>query len=171
LSPKEQERFHNLLKLAANSPYQGERDAALAAAERMVAKRGMTLDEAAQRAADDDLAEVSRADKARARAEHEAARRFREAEARRAADKAQWERAWREAQARGLDEEREEARARGPQANPQRPRSQRRRNPVSFARTLLQETGLPLHEVAAITQLDIYEVVGLKLKLRNAEAA
>lgn len=170
LSQKEQERFHNLLKLAANSPYKGERDAALAAAERLVAKHGMTLDEAAQREKDDNLSGPSPAEKAQARAEQDMARRFREAEARRAADKERWEQAWREAQARGLDGEQGE-KSRQQQSDFYRPRSNRRRNPVTFAKVLLKETSLPLHEIAAITQLDIYQVVGLKLKLREAEAA
>ena len=170
LSQKEQERFHNLLKLAANSPFEGERQAALAAAERLVAKHGMTLDEAAQRAEDNDLTEVSPAEKARARAEQEAARRFREQEAWRAADKSRWEQAYQEARARGLDDE---PKPKGGAPNPHfsRPRSNRRRNPAAFAETLLKETRLPLHEIAAITQLDIYQIVGIKLKLRQAKAA
>lgn len=130
----------------------------------------MTLDEAAQRAQDDNLTEPSPAEKARARAEQEMARRFREAEARRAQDKARWEQAWREARARGLDEQPEERPRRQP-SDAFRPRSTRRRNPVTFAKVLLRETSLPIHEIASITQLDIYQVVGLKLKLRDAEAA
>src|SRR3546814_5188666 len=43
----ERNRFRNLLKLANESPYEGERDAALAAAERMATARGMSLHEAA----------------------------------------------------------------------------------------------------------------------------
>lgn len=135
-----------------------------------MAKHGMTLDEAAQRAADDNLAEVSEIERQQRRAEQEAARRFREAEARRAQDKARWEQAWREARARGLDEQPEE-RPRRQQSDAFRPRSTRRRNPVTFAKVLLRETSLPIHEIASITQLDIYQVVGLKLKLRDAEAA
>ena len=41
-------------------------------------------------------------------------------------------------------------------------------DPAKHAAVLLQDTSLPFHEVAAITGLDIYEVVGLKLKLRAA---
>ena len=86
MSPKEQERFHNLLKLAADSPYEGERAAALAAAERVVAKHGMTLDEAAQRnpVEPDPDPEPTPAEQRWNAAQREAARRFREAEARRA---------------------------------------------------------------------------------------
>ncbi len=159
-----------MLKLAANSPYQGERDAALAAAERLVTRHGMTLDEAAQRAVEDNKAEAAAKERAQTHAEQDAARRFREAEARRAADKSNWEQAWREARARGLDDGPEE-KPKGPPPNFTRPRSNRRRNPVTFAKVLLQETALPLDEIASITDLDIYQVAGLKLKLRDAEAA
>ena len=130
----------------------------------------MTLDEAAERAVEDNETESREKARARTRAEQDTARRFREAEARRAADKARWEQAWQEAKARGLDEEAEE-KPKGTPPNFTRPRSNRRRNPVVFAQVLLKETGLPLQEIAAITQLDMYQVVGLKLKLRNAEAA
>jgi hypothetical protein len=170
LSPKERERFHNLLKLAANSSFEGEKAAALAAAERLVAKHGMTLDEAAQRAADDNLAEVAAAEKEQARADSEAASRVREAEGRRAADKSQWEQALREARARGLDEKPAEKVSR-PNGNSTRPKSNRKRNPVVFAEALMKETGLPLEEIASITQLDMYQIVALKLKLRRAAAA
>lgn len=158
------------MKLAANSPFQGERDAALAAAERLVSKHGMTLDEAAQRAVEDNETEAREQARAKTHAEQDAARRFREAEARRAADKERWEQAWQDAKARGLDEQPKE-KPKGPPPNFTRPRSNRRRNPVVFAQVLLKETGLPLQEIAAITQLDMYQVVGLKLKLRDAEAA
>ena len=40
-------------------------------------------------------------------------------------------------------------------------------NPFSHARTLIRETSLPLREIASITGLDIYQVVGLKLKMRT----
>ena len=47
LTPEEQVRFHNLLKLAKESPFPGERENALAAAERMATRHGLTLEEAA----------------------------------------------------------------------------------------------------------------------------
>ena len=135
-----------------------------------MAKHGMTLDEAAQRAVEDNQAEAREKERAQTHAEQDAARRFREAEARRAADKTRWEQAWQDARARGLEDE-PKPKPKGPPPNFTRPRSNRRRNPVIFAQVLLKETGLPLQEIAAITQLDMYQVVGLKLKLRDAEAA
>ena len=44
----ERERFHNLLKLAAESPFEGERTNALDAARRLAAKHGLTMEEAAR---------------------------------------------------------------------------------------------------------------------------
>ncbi len=130
----------------------------------------MTLDEAAQRNPVDLEPEPTPAEKRWQAAQREAAHRFREAEARRAADKRQWEQAWHDARARGLDEE-PDGKPQRPRQVYQAPRSRRRRNPVEFARTLLLETRLSLQDIADITQLDIYQVAGLKLKLRNAEAA
>jgi hypothetical protein len=160
-----------LLKLAADSPYEGERNAALAAAERLVARHGMTLDEAAQRDPVDWEPEPTPAEKIRREAEQEAIRRAREEEIRRQADKSHWERAWREARARGLDEQDEKAKSRAQSKSYQQPRSRRRRNPVEFAGALLRETRMSLQEIADITQLDIYQVAGLKLRMRNARAA
>jgi hypothetical protein len=171
LTQKEQDRFHNLLKLAAESPYEGERSAALAAAERLVAKHGMTLDEAAQRDPVDWEPEPTPAEKARREAEHEAVRRAREEEIRRQADKSHWERAWREARARGLDEAEKREKTKAQSRSYQQPRSRRRRNPNDFAGALLRETRMSLQEIADITQLDIYQVAGIKLKMRNARAA
>ena len=147
LTQKEQDRFHNLLKLAAESPYEGERVAALLAAE------------------------PTEAEKVRREAEQESIRRAREEEIARQADKSHWERAWKEARARGLDETAAKERERAKARTYQQPRSRRRRNPIIFANTLLAETGMSLKEIADITQLDIYQVAGLKLKLRKPQAA
>ena len=47
--------------------------------------------------------------------------------------------------------------------------SRRRMEPYRHARVLLEETTLPVEEIASITGLDIYKVAGLKLKLRPAD--
>ena len=130
----------------------------------------MTLDEAAQHNPVDSEPEPTPAERRWNAAQQEAAARFREAELRRAADKTRWQQAWQDARARGLDEEPKPQQQR-PRQVYQTPRSRSRRNPVEFARALLQETGLSLQDIADITQLDIYQVAGLKLKLRRAEAA
>lgn len=161
-------RFHNLLKLAAESPFKGERSAALAAADRLAKRHGMTLEEAASGGP---APEPPR----RPTAAHKGPHQTRARDVGRAVhmmdnwvanDKARREAALAEAYARGLDaDERKRAQAQPPRRNGAK------RNPYSHARVLLQETTLPMLEIAAITGLDIYEVVGLKLKLRSPETA
>ena len=46
-------------------------------------------------------------------------------------------------------------------------RNNRKRDPDSHARVLLNETSLPLEEISVLTGLDFYEVVALKLKMRQ----
>ncbi len=188
----ERRRFHNLLKLAAESPFQGERDAALAAAKRLAARRGMDLREAAAAAADAEpqpepqpapQARPGRpsdfwrktADRPRNGSGFEAPPGFDErwGRAKRDArqdrpddDKRDWRAAYDAARQRGLDEEDEAPRPK-PRATSSRTKSDRRMNPYLHARTLLNETSLPLGEIAQITRLNIYQIVALKLKMRD----
>jgi len=162
----ERERFQNLLKLAADSTFEGERANAIAAAERLAAKHGMTLEEAAAW-----RGEPPPRDMAAEAAERAAARAFAQfvhmTEQQRSAEKYRWETAMRAARARGLDAE-EEERSRRRAAWRPKSTSRRRMEPWQHARLLLTETSLPLREIAEITGLDLYDVVGLKLKLRAA---
>ncbi len=171
-SEAERQRFHNLLHLAAESPYEGERANALAAATRLAARFGLTLDEAAAGGAaqppprqaprgDDFMAEdlgfqPSGLDRF-ARAVHLMDGYIMNDKARRAE-------ALREAQARGLDAD--ELRHAVTSSVLSKRSSPRRMNPNRHAATLLRETSLSFREIASITGLDIYAVVGLKLKLR-----
>ena len=163
----ERERFRNLLRLAAESPFEGERGNALAAATRMAERRGMTLEEPAGAA---ESRETTPGGEGGAAA-WEAASLGRFAHALHLMDhymqrdKARRAAALDEARRRGLDAE--ERNKQTPSLNA-RSSSGRRMDPVKHAAVLLQDTSLPFHEVAAITGLDIYEVVGLKLKLRAA---
>ena len=162
----ERERFRNLLALAAGSPFEGERSAALAAAQRLAARYGMSLEDAARsgREPPGSCAEPfpgsgdRRPAAARARA-------FRESEDRAEQERARFRAAREEAYRRGLDRERERRAGRSDYAGP---RSRRRREPLGHAAVLLRETHLPFREIARITGLGLYEVVGLKLKLRTA---
>jgi hypothetical protein len=81
------------------------------------------------------------------------------------AEKRRWRAAFDAARRRGLDEN-----DAPPQAKQKRnftqTRSNRRMNPWLHARTLIQETSLPLSEIAGITQLSMHQIVGLKLKMR-----
>ena len=149
MTPTERERFRNLLLVAKESPFAGERDNALKAAERMARRRGLTLEEAA------------RGTPPETAARKETWRR--DSEIRPRNDKARYEEALKAAYARGLDDERRRKKTRDTQPVRLNPR---RRNPLAHARILLTETRLPLPEVASISGLDIWRVAGLKLKLR-----
>jgi len=50
-------------------------------------------------------------------------------------------------------------------------RSRRRMEPYRHARVLLQETSLPIEEIADITGLDVYKVASLKLQIRQSGGA
>jgi hypothetical protein len=79
-------------------------------------------------------------------------------------DKARRADALREAQSRGLDAD--ELRKAVTASVLRSSNNRRRMNPNRHAATLLRETSLSFREIANITGLDIYAVVGLKLKLR-----
>jgi hypothetical protein len=158
------------LRLAAESPFEGERGNALAAATRMAERAGLTLEEAAGAAEPAEPRQEAPRRQGGATA-WEAASLGRFAHALHLMDhylhrdKVRREAALQAARQRGLDAE--ELKKQAPSLGA-RPSSDRRMDPVKHAAVLLQDTSLPFHEVAAITGLDIYEVVGLKLKLRAA---
>ncbi len=164
----ERTRFHNLLKLAAESPFKGERAAALAAADRLAKRHGMTLQEAATGGPEPEL--PKRPIKAR-RGPHEVQARdvgryVHLMDTWTSKDKARRDAALAEAYERGLDREDGKRNSiRVPRRNATK------RNPHSHAKVLLQETSLPLLEICSLTGLDIYEVVGLKLKMRTPKSA
>lgn len=170
----ERQRFHNLLQLAAESPFEGERANALAAATRLATRCGMTLDEAAaggarqaprresERSDDfmaDDLGFHPHSLDRFARAVHLMDNFILNDKARRAE-------ALRAAQARGLDADELRKAVTASVTQARMNMNRRRMNPDRHAATLLRETSLSFREIASITGLDIYSVVGLKLKLR-----
>ncbi|MDE0060205.1 MAG: hypothetical protein OXP07_18975 [Defluviicoccus sp.] len=166
LSREERTRLEALLKVAAESPFPGERANALDAARRLAGRHGMSLQEATRPAA-----AAMRPTRLPCRAGRFDARDVADfvaySEAKLRADKERYERALREAFERGLDDGmRARARASQPDAS-QRPRG-RCRSPQSFAKVLLSETSLPLGEIVSLTGLDIYRIGGLKLKMRPA---
>ena len=162
LSNAERIRFRNLLELANSSEFAGERDNALAAAQRIAQRHGLTLEEAARMGLESKAAPPPQVDlEAAAR---QRAMRFAQAQQEAMArEKQRWEEAVRRARARGLDSANQ-----APSRADSRPRrwSRTRRDPTKHAAVLLEETSLPFHEIASITGLDIYSVVGMKLKMR-----
>ena len=162
----ERKRFHNLLLLANESPYEGEREAALAAAKRMVTARGMTLEEAASGGPPPPRPKPPRKRKASGQQARDLDKAARMTDDWVDADKARRDAALEEARERGLDAE--ERRRAAAAANRVPRRNKRKRNPKSHAHVLLSETSLPLEEIASMTGLSMYELVGMKLKLRAA---
>jgi hypothetical protein len=176
LTEPERKRFQGLLRLAAESPFAGERANAFAAATRLAARHGLTVEEVA--AGDEATASARHADgRPSAMAESmgrrswfsdydppEVGRFMHLTDLAIRLAKLQRETALAEARARGLDAA-EEAAARRRAEQVQR-QSKRRMNPRDHARILLTETSLRLREIVDITGLDIYQVVGLKLSLR-----
>jgi len=159
-------RFLNLLKLAAQSPYAGERANAMAAAERLSERHGMSLDEAAragvhgtpQRKPTPNMVREERPQPAPRPFNHHSEDAITRAKKARDDSIAA-------ARERGLDggDRRGKRRASGPTWY-----SRARRSPDSHAQALIKETRLSIHEIADMTGLDIYQVVGMKLKMRGA---
>jgi hypothetical protein len=175
-SEGERKRFQGLLRLAAESPFAGERANAFAAATRLAARHGLSVEEAA---AGDDRAPLAQARERRPSSmgetmggrswfadydPPEVGRFMHLTDLAIRLAKMQHEAAMAEARARGLDAAAEAAARR--QANRVQRQSNRRMNPRDHARVLLTETSLRLREIVDITGLDIYQVVGLKLALR-----
>ncbi|MDC0191408.1 hypothetical protein OAJ77_09290 [Rhodospirillales bacterium] len=82
-----------------------------------------------------------------------------------ALDKARWQSAVKEAQDRGLDGSEQKKTVRELRQHTFR---KARRHPVKHAQVLLNETSLPFFEIAQITGLNVYQVVSIKLQLREA---
>jgi hypothetical protein len=179
MTEAERERFHNLLLMAKESPFEGERTNALEAAERMAKRHGLTLEEAARsggeamqqapsaRQSRSTFEEAEAESAARERAFAEMTQFMRNAEMRARSDKARYDEALKAAYERGLDaaeRRREEKKA---TRDFQIRKNSRRRNPLVHARVLLRETRLSLKEIASICDLDVYTVAGLKLKMRE----
>ncbi len=165
-STAERERFHALLTLAAESPFEGERENALTAAGRLAAQHGMSLDEAAMPEPPQPRRQPVFWTQTRTsrHSSSEYAGVVNLMEYFLQADKSRREQALRDAYARGLDgaERRARERPRRPAFRP----NPTKLNPHTHARVLLSETTLPLKEIVSLTGLDIYEIVGMKLKMR-----
>ena len=163
----ERTRFRSLLALAAGSSFDGEREAALAAARRLASRHGMSLAEAARTGGEPEpVREESPFERMRRARAAARAHGVQENEGRAEEDRARFRAAWEDALRRGLD--REEGGPRRQSGPSFTWRSRRRLEPVQHATVLLNETRLPFAEIAEITGLDCYAVVGLKLKLRDA---
>ena len=186
MTTTERERFHNLLLMAKESPFEGERSNALEAAERMAKRHDMTLEEAARsggeamqkpdqqpeqpKRAKSDFEEAEAESIARERAFAEMSRFMRDREDHARSDKARRDEALKAAYDRGLDAEERRRAERAESRDRLVRRNGRRRNPKVHAEVLLKETQLPLTEIASICGLDVWTVTGIKLKMREEAA-
>jgi len=174
----ERERFQNLLLMASESPFEGERRNAVEAAERMAKRYDMTLEEAARSGGEamqkplernrSTFEEAEAEAAVRERAFSEMAQFMRDMEDKARSEKARHQEALKAAYARGLDAEERRAEERKKRSDWQvRRNNGRRRNPLVHASVLLRETQLPMTEIASICGLDVWTVAGLKLKMRE----
>lgn len=160
------DRFRALLKLASESPFEGERENAMTAANRLAEQHGMSLNEAAHPT--ERLSPVVRKQSDAPRdssTASEFANYFDISERNLRVDKARREAALRDAITRGLDKTRQRDTEKTPHRKP--PQKQSQRTPCNHAQILLAETAFSLEEIVSLTGLDIYEVAGLKLKMRS----
>ena len=193
-STKERLRFRKLLEVAHSSTFEGERDAALAAATRLAAAHGMSLREAAG------MTEAEEEPAARARPQRRPAGFASDFGAMRAAgahrevrngrvynrrglrggwaadeshlhaDKQRHEAAMADAIRRGLDAAERAAAAKAREIF-RRPNKQAFRDRREFIRVLLAETTMSAREVATTAGVSIYDVYREKLLLRKRSAA
>ena len=163
MTKAEKNRFSNLLELARSSKFDGERKNALSAARRIADKYAMSLDELARWEPTDWKTTPTKNQRnnfpfgdnvagASAVNEHSAE-----------LDKARWQSAVEKAKRRGLDRSKNK---KGEKSTLHRNINKAKRAPVKHAEVLLNETSLSFQEIADITELDFYQIVGLKLKLR-----
>ncbi len=179
MTSTEHDRFKNLLLMAKESPFKGERRNALDAAERIARRYNMTIEEAArfgsepmqntkQRAQFNAVFQEAKAEAdVREQTFSEISKFYRNVEDRARTEKARHEEALEAAYARGLDANERRQRKREARQAWQAPQNNRRRDPLVHARVLLRETRLPISDIASICGLDIWTVVGLKLKMRR----
>jgi hypothetical protein len=195
-SVKERARFRKLLEVANSSTFQGERDAALAAATRLAATHGMSLREAAgmsdrekpapppkrraagfpsdfgAAAAGMRAAGLNRDPRARVYPRH-GARATDPGEALQREEKRRHDAALADALKRGLDaEERAAAEKAAEKARNfyRRPNRAAFRNRAEFIRVLLRETHMSAKDIAATAGVTIYDVFREKLLMRSSSA-
>ena len=159
------DRFRALLKLASESPFEGERENALAAASRLAEQHGMSLDEATHPAQRFPAIKDAQSDTMKDNfTESKFSNYFDVSEQNLRMDKERREAALRDAMARGLDKTKGYSEK---TVYRNSPRKQSQRSPRNYAQVLLTETAFTVEEIVSLTGLNKYEVIGLKLKMRS----
>lgn len=174
----ERERFRKLLEVANSTTYEGEKEAALAAATRLAKSKGMSLHEAAgmedPKEKQERIREAREAARRKRRSESEFGKTMRAASGgyryekeRSAAEKKRYDEAMAEAVRRGLKlDEDERPKSRPPQKR--KASSGAWRSRPDFIRVLLRDTKMSAQEIAATVGVSVHEVFKEKLLMRRA---
>lgn len=178
-SAKDRERFRKLLEVANSTSYEGEKDAALAAATRLARSHGMSLHEAAGMGEEDALRHQARKERHR-RKRANAARAADFGDTFRArkgayhnqsealnAEKQRYEKAMADAIRRGLQIDEAAAKVERP-AYVRRTGTGAWRSRPDFIRVLLKETQMSAREIAATVGVSVHDVFKEKLLMRQA---
>lgn len=152
-----------MLKLAKESPFSGERNNALAAAERLASRHDLTLEEAAIGATQ---TQKAKSDADSAKYARDLAAFVHMTDYQIYVEKQQRDAALKEAEKLGLDTGKKKPQPRAPTR--QARRSTARMEPNRHAWNLVRETKLSYQEIATITGLDIYEVLLMKIQYLRA---
>ncbi len=174
---RERDKFRKLLEVANSTSYEGEKEAALAAATRLAKSRGMSLHEAAgmsergrnrhdekpiskRRKKKEDSAEFGETFTAPRET-------YRSESEKLAAEKKKYDQALADAIKRGLQLEEEQKTTKKPAAS-RRTSSGSWRSRPDFIRVLLRETRMTPNEIASTAGVSVNEVYKEKLLMRRA---
>lgn len=175
---RERERFRKLLEVANSTTYEGEKDAALAAATRMASSRGMNLHEAAGMKESAPSRRHARLDKSQhRRKDSRSEAKFRDSfraprgayhneKQNLKAEKDRYEKAMADAVRRGLRLDKEPSTTKRP-AFLRRSGSGTWRSRPDFIRVLLRETQMSAQDIAATVGVSIHDVFREKLLMRQ----
>ncbi|MBT5241832.1 MAG: DUF2786 domain-containing protein [Rhodospirillaceae bacterium] len=179
LTERERDKFRKLLEVANSTTYEGEKDAALAAATRLARSRGMSLHEAAG------MADTSNDHKPTTRERQQARKRdtersfgdtirtpasrekYRSEGERVAAEKRHYDQAMEDAVRRGLRVDEDRPVSKKP-LKARRAGSGSWRSKPDFIRVLLKETRMSVSEIASTAGVSVNEVFKEKLLMRQA---
>lgn len=175
---RERDRFRKLLEVANSTTYDGEKEAALAAATRLAKSKGMSLHEAAgmrepkkksdgPRQSAHPRTTARRGDAEFGKTMRAAGGAYRYEKEQSAAEKKRYDKAMAEAVRRGLKvEEDERPKSRPPQKRKASSGAQRSR--PDFIRVLLRDTRMSAREIASTVGVSVNEVFKQKLLMRRA---
>jgi pyruvate/2-oxoglutarate dehydrogenase complex dihydrolipoamide acyltransferase (E2) component len=175
-SDRDREKFRKLLEVANSTDYEGEKEAAMAAAKRMASANGMTLHEAAGAS---ETRHIEKEKRQRKREEQNAEsfkkrnkeifKKYKDESERVAAEKHQHEEALKEAVARGL--KKDEKKPTNARAKSRRRTSSRsKRSTPDFIRVLLKETKMSVNDIAATVGVTSNDVFKEKLLMRSEQS-